>query len=488
VAVVVWILTLAVAAGVARRPLFVLLAIAAVLVLALLRRRVSILLFMVVVCGASALGWCASRDFESDCRAVARVAGAAGAAPVELEGIVSGFPQTGHDGSSFDFITVLENRRVRLALRSGCFDVSYGDRYRLRARLVKSSPSMTRFNASRGVCAAARVRASDMVLVGRGGNPLLRDVFWPLHRFARTRLARAMGRDAGLAIGMLLGERTELENPVRNAVRRLGITHLLAISGMHLTTVAGCVLTATRLWPRGRPLALWAALTLYTGMVGSIDSLTRAYIMAAILIGAHAAVRPVRPVDALAKALLIMSVASPLCLQSVGLQLSFAATFAVLVCLPRVWRPAGSTGNRVRRRLQAAIRSAGSAFTLSLAVEVFIAPLQLHHFHSLSAVGPLGTMVFLIPVTLVLLGAVPVVLWTAVAPAHEWAGCALGTLSLATTHAILVCARVTPGPLTLPEPNLWLYYGGLYVGWRMRGRVGGWLAGAFIIALSFVGT
>jgi len=478
-------LSLAVAAGVARHLSLVLVVLTGTAGLALVQRRAAGVLFVVVALGVALLGWHASTDFALDREAVHRVSTASGAASVELEGIVTGFPMAGARGSSFDFTTRLEGRPVRLLVRSERFDATYGDRYRVRARFVRSTPSMEGFLASRGIAGVVRVRAADIALLGHGGNPILRHVFWPLHRFARTRLTRAMGSDAGLAIGMLLGERTQLGTPVRNAVRRLGITHLLAISGMHLTTVAACVVLATRLWPRARALVLFTALTLYAGLVGNVESLTRAYVMAAILIATHAVIRPVRPVDALAKALLVMAVASPLCLRSVGLQLSFAATFAVLVCLPQRWRSAPGNGAHAGRWVVSAIKSLGSAFVLSLAVEVFIAPLQIHHFRTISIAGPVATVVFFVPVTLVLLGAVPVALLAAIAPAQEWPGQILGTLSVTTTEAILLCGHHTPGPFMPPEPNPWIYYGALLVGWRLRRRPVGWITAGMLIALSF---
>jgi hypothetical protein len=122
---------------------------------------------------------------------------------------------------------------------------------------------------------------------------------------------------------------------------------------------------------------------------------------------------------------------------------------------------------------------------LSLAVEIFIAPLQLHHFRTLSAVGPIATVLFFIPVTVVLLAAVPVAALAAFLPAQEWPGHWLGALSLVTTRAILFCGRLTPGPFAVPEPNPWIYYGALCVGWRFRRRMAGWIVCAALIALSF---
>jgi ComEC/Rec2-related protein len=486
VVAVVWVLTLAVAAGVARRyDLFLILCGACALVTAWRCGWKHALFLACLSCACAWLGHHAAARYEADRAAVGRTASAAGDARVALDGVVAGFPQTGPYGTRFDFATMVAGRRVLIEVRAACFDVSYGDRYRLRARWVRPSKDAARFLASRGVAGSARAGSRDMTRVGVAGNPVLRAVFWPAHRFLRTRLSRAMGGDSGLAIGMLLGERSQLDDAVRDAVRRLGITHLLAISGMHLTTVAGCVLLATRARPTHQSRALLVALTVYTATVGDVESLTRAYLMAVLVLAMRATIRPLRPVDALGTAWFLMSVADPLSLRSVGLQLSFAATFAVLVCLPRV---AGSRAGDPRSAagwIRGALVSLRSAFVLSVAVEVFIAPLQLHHFHCLSVAGPLATVVFFLPVTLVLLGSVPVAVLSAAMPALEWPGWVLGGLSTATTEAIVACGHAVPPPVAIPEPRPWLYYGALFLAWRMRRHRAAWVAAAALLALSF---
>ncbi|HXS09203.1 MAG TPA: hypothetical protein VN852_04405, partial [Candidatus Krumholzibacteria bacterium] len=114
----VWILTLAVAAGVARRLFLFLIVIASVGAAALVRRRPSWLFLILVAAGAAALGARASSNYARDCEAVERMSAVAGAANVTLDGIVGGFPQSGPQGTTFDFITRIEGRRVCLVVRA----------------------------------------------------------------------------------------------------------------------------------------------------------------------------------------------------------------------------------------------------------------------------------------------------------------------------------------------------------------------------------
>ncbi len=487
VVAVVWILTLAVATGVARRPDLLLLVPCIGASLAAIqhgRRAAVTLLVLAGLCGA--LGWHASARLLHDRDAVSRAAASAGAALVTLDGVVASFPQSELHGTRFDFATRVGGREVRVQMRAERFDIGYGERYRMRARFVKPNETGRAFLSSRGLAGSMRARSADIVLRGRGGNPLLRECFWPLHRLARTRLSRAMGNDAGLAIGMLLGERAQLDEPVRDAVRRLGIMHLLAISGMHLTTLAGCVMLFIRRWPRWRSLVLLFALTAYTFTVGDIESLSRSYLMVLLLIAMHATIRPVRAIDALGTTWFLMTVADPLSFRSVGLQLSFAATFAVLVCMPLLKSRPIERSRRVVRWTVTALRPLCAAFVMSLAVEVFIAPLQLHHFGALSVVGPAATVAFFVPVTLILVGAAPMVALVAVLPGSEWPGSALGAVSALTTGMIEACGRAAPPLFTLAAPSPWLYYGGLLVGWRFRRRPAAWGVAAAMVALSFL--
>jgi ComEC/Rec2-related protein len=434
----------------------------------------------------AAVGAGAALRHDADAQWVATAAGRASSALVELSGRVDDFPRTGPYGVAFSFATTIDGRPVRVLVRASFFDVAYGDRYVLRGRLSAVPPASRVAFDARGLSGLVRVKLRDARRLDRGGGcPLMRAVLWPLHRAARGRLTRELGDRAALANGVLLGERSQFDRPTQAAIARLGIMHLIAISGMHLTTVAACVIAVGRLAPRWSGGCVLLAISLYAGVVGGVDSLTRAYLMALLLFGAHGLVRPVCPVDALGKALWLMLLASPLSIRSVGLQLSVAATFAVLVVLPELTvrrRPAASWGARV---LAACRQAAVGAFVLSVAVEVFIAPLQLHHFGSLSAVGPVATVVFFVPVSIVLLGALALALLAGV----PWAGPALANAlefaSESTRALALAFAGSVPDPVALPPPHAFLYYGGVALAWTTRRRRWIWPWGIVAIAVSF---
>lgn len=485
----VWLFSAAVVAGVYRSfTLFCLVVFLLGARAVLLRSSAACLaVALAMLCGA--VGWTAIERVDADRRAAARVAERAAGKSLRLTGWVAEFPQSGRYGSTFAFATVVDGRAVRLLMRAGLFDVNYGDVLEVDARLSTGSRVPVDFLTARGVAGEARAGFRDVHRAGPSrGCPLKRKVLWPMHRAARAHLARALGGDAALPVGLLLGERGLLDRPAYDAVRKLGIAHLLALSGMHLTIIAALAVAATRWTPRRRDALVAIALSIYVGVVGNVDSLTRAYAMALLILLARALVRPPRPVDALGKALLIMLLVAPQAILSVGLQLSFAATLAVLLCLERMpaWllRSPSLTLPVWTRAFRRCAQGAAAAFLMSVAVEVFILPLQLHHFGRVSVAGPFATVAFLVPVTVVQGLALAAsfdapIIGGAVSGALLW-------VSTATRDAIVAASAGSPGPVVLEAPHWIAYYAAIVVLCVRPRSALAWGIAAVGIAVAFI--
>ena len=474
----VWLFSAAIAAGVFRSlPLFGFLAFVVLARAVVLRAAHAWLaVSLVVVCGV--IGVTAVERAASDRDVFIAAALRSQDSAVHLDGWVCGFPQNGRYGVVFPFATRIDGRTLRLSVRAEMFDASYGDSLSIDARLATRARPSFDYLASRNICGEARVRFADVRRIGAGaGCPILREVLCPMHRAARTRLARALGAEAALPVGLLLGERGMLDRTAYQAVRTLGIAHLLALSGMHLTMIAVLAVAATHFAPRRRDAVIAIALSLYVGMVGDIDSLTRAWVMALLILAARTLVRPPRPIDALGTALLLMLLWRPCSILSAGLQLSFAATLALLLCAQRLpkalIRPPSPTRPRWMRMGIRVVQGGAVAFIVSAAVELFIAPLQLHHFQQLSVVGPIATVVFLLPVTilqgLALAASLPIpLLEHLTTPAMIW-------LSTALLDAIVAAGGMAPRPVAAGPLNVIVYYPAVAVLWRWPMRWWAWV-------------
>jgi competence protein ComEC len=227
--------------------------------------------------------------------------------------------------------------------------------------------------------------------------------------------AAQIGNDAGGAAlrGIVTGDRAEVPPELDRRWRAIGIYHVLSVSGLHLAVVAGLLfallrrLIAASPWGgRIRP-ARWAALPAlvlaiaYTMITGAQLATVRALIVIAIALVAQALDRPLRLVDAVGCAAIVVLAWRPDDLWDPSFQLSFTAAL-VLAVLPR------TAGSKLVRGI-----------TASAWVALATAPITAYHFHQIAAGGVIGNLVLTPIVELV---ALPVALAGLVLP---WIGGAL---------------------------------------------------------------
>jgi competence protein ComEC len=118
--------------------------------------------------------------------------------------------------------------------------------------------------------------------------------------------------------------------------RKVGLGHILAISGFHFALFAALLGGGLRLLlpPNGAYLLLLALLTAYFLFLGISASILRAYLMIGLYIVGLLSRRQIEPCNLLGAALLIELVYNPLMVKEIGFILSFLATFGILCFYP----------------------------------------------------------------------------------------------------------------------------------------------------------
>ena len=188
---------------------------------------------------------------------------------------------------------------------------------------------------------------------------------------------------------------------------RLGLQHLLAVSGFHfgillvfLSYILGFFLPHTWKWA-----LMLLALTAYLFFVGSSPAGQRAWIVSTLVLAAKIFRRPSTPLNLLGAALFIELALDPLVAAHFGFQLSFACCFGILLfyeplektlrsLLPR--RPLGKS-LRFSPLSQPLLISSGifrSTLAITLAVNIAIFPLLFYHFGRFPLLGLLYNLFF----------------------------------------------------------------------------------------------
>ena len=176
------------------------------------------------------------------------------------------------------------------------------------------------------------------------------------------RIVKILPGPAGaVAVAMVTGKRDRLEEPTKETIRAAGIFHIITISGVQMTLVAGILFTLlrgglalSRTLALRYPIKQWAAVGALAGAIaydigtGSRVGTERALYMTAILLGAAIVGRRAFSMRNLALAALMVVIFEPEALLGASFQLSFAAVAALIA----VWEGRSAVRHDPAARLQ----------------------------------------------------------------------------------------------------------------------------------------
>ena len=265
---------------------------------------------------------------------------------------------------------------------------AYGDLLRLRGK-----PEAGENERERAIMAFPEVE-----LVGRNaGNPVRARLIELKHALLGPFARSLPEREAAFLGGITLGAREALPDDLRDAMKKSGTTHLVALSGYNIQLVIVAVFGAAAFaFGRRRAYATTVpAIIGFVVMVGFEASIVRAAVMALLFLTAAEIGRLKSMPHAMLFAAAFMALANPGVLFSVGFQLSFASLLGILYIAPSLARFQSSS---------ARLRLIGETTSLTLGAQAAVAPILLVRFGEVSLVAlPANLLILpLIPATMAL--------------------------------------------------------------------------------------
>jgi len=311
-----------------------------------------------------------------------------------------------------------------------------------------------------GVTLLATVKSALLVTVVARGHAfaeLSADIRAYIRRSVASWIGPHSAISAGIALAVLIGDRTGLSDDTREKLQAAGTYHVTAISGGNIAILAAVitmVLLAVGIRGPRASLVTLVLLTLYAFAINSGPSVWRATVMAILFLAARAMDHRSAPWQTISVAAAVMVVAAPLDVLDSGFVLTFGATVALLEGV-RAGSQAG--GSRVINWI--AVTTLASA-----AVELALLPISARLFSRVTAAG-LALNLLAVPLMAVLQVATIVV-----ATVSQWptiAAIAGYVAHLAASALVASADLVTVAPwlnARVPPPGIWLmaiYYAGL---------------------------
>jgi len=278
------------------------------------------------------------------------------ATPVEIEGVLSTFPESAVEGS---FLTLSTTRlsvrgeyidtsgRVRVFVprteaESGIVRLIYGSRVRVACHLQREDeyrnpgvPPRREILDRQGIDATCSVKSAFLV-----EHIADESVFIPLALIYSSRAdwvnifrENLNARAAGVMIASLLGNKNFLDRETAELFRDGGTFHILVISGLHITFIAGVLYFGVTRFTRNRWarfLIVNSVLASYTIAVGADVPVVRAAVMFAVISFGAAIFRQHNLINSLAGSALILLVWRPSDLFNPSFQLTLVSVAAIV--------------------------------------------------------------------------------------------------------------------------------------------------------------
>ncbi len=244
-------------------------------------------------------------------------------------------------------------KRVRVTIREGAEKLAAGESIKVRLRLMPPSgpvrPTSYDFafqsyfdgiGASGFFVGPVTVLASEPETFADHGLALLEQLRQGIAKRIRAVIS---GTEAEVAVALLAGLQTGIDDPTMESLRITGLAHILSISGLHMALVAGLFMVVVRgglaLFPAqasrlpvkkySAALALLASF-FYLLLSGSDVAALRSFIMLAVFLVAILLDQQALTMRNLSIAAIAILVVTPHEIMGPSFQMSFAATAALI--------------------------------------------------------------------------------------------------------------------------------------------------------------
>jgi competence protein ComEC len=183
----------------------------------------------------------------------------------------------------------------------------------------------------------------------------------------------------GIVLALVLGDKGQLNELLREAYAGAGTMHVLAVSGLHVGILYGLLSllvygrkgALTSKWVR--PFLICLGLWTYAGVTGLDPSVLRATWMLSLVTLAKLLNRKGNIYNVLATSAFLLLLWNPLLLQSVSFQLSYLAVWGIVYLQPKIYHWF-KFKNSILRHLW-------GWTSVSLAAQIATTPISLYYFH-----------------------------------------------------------------------------------------------------------
>ncbi len=224
-----------------------------------------------------------------------------------------------------------------------------------------------------------RVKANQIEVVAKKQNHIMLQTVYEIRGKIENKIEKDFEKDkAELLKGLLLGETQEISKEVKQEFKIANISHILAISGIHISYLIIGVQFVFEKWigKKNAKVVTSICLMVYAFLTGFSPSVIRAVTMAILVMGSKIVYRKSDVWNAISISLFAILLVHPYSILKVGLQLSYLGTIGILLFRTTILQIFSFIPAKTK-----IMQMVKEIIAVSLSAQIMIFPILIYHFN-----------------------------------------------------------------------------------------------------------
>ena len=232
---------------------------------------------------------------------------------------------------------------------------------------------------------------------------------------------------ASIAIALFLGDSSLIEDTQKQTFSNASLSHVLAISGMHVTyVIVGCSWILNRFDKRKSKYVFIVFLIFFAQLAGGSPSVIRAVIMSSIMIASKIFYRKSDVINNISISCLIILIMNPYNILNLGFQLSFLGTLGIVLFNKKIEEylddlhfdkyKLSNKNKKHNKNKSTNLKKLKSLIITSISANILILPILIYNFNIFSVtflfsnilISPILGIIFLIGYITVIISVVSI--------------------------------------------------------------------------------
>lgn len=239
-----------------------------------------------------------------------------------------------------------------------------------------------------GVYTTASIKEHNIIGIDRDNIDIRHIVKAKFTDLVENKFSTYLTEDnASLMTSIFLGQSSYLKDEDINIYRNMGLAHILAVSGLHIGIISAFiffVLSNLGIKRRISVIITISTIWIYGYLIGFPPSILRSSIMFTVLYFSQLLHEPYDSINTISFAMFVLLLINPYYLFNVGFQLSFIATFSIIIFTPRIKPIFYPYDNKITRLLSSI-----------LGVQIGLLPFQAYYFNQINPLSIIANLLII---------------------------------------------------------------------------------------------